>query len=197
MNKNDPAAGPPSTASRDTVASVGTGHAGPLPEAQQGHDLTLKWCIPDSRSKASSASQTPNTVSAPNAENVVTPKASGPPEALAEGAIKGALPEAIQGSIPDGSSPRGESFEIIVADAPAGAGEATVLGTPEEAVTPPPRHEMEVVTPPPRREVRAVTPPPRHESVAVTPPPRREAQTVTPPPRHELQAVTPPPRHEM
>ncbi len=72
-----------------------------------------------------------------------------------------------------------------------------MLGTPEEAVTPPPRHEMEVVTPPPRREVRAVTPPPRHESVAVTPPPRREAQTVTPPPRHELQAVTPPPRREM
>ncbi len=197
MNKNDPAAGPPSTASRDTVVSVETGHAGPLPEAQQGHDLTLKWCIPDSRGKPSSASQAPNTVPAPNEENAATPKASRLPETLAEGAIKGALPEAIQGATPDTSSPRGESFEIIVADGPAGGAEAELPGTPEDVVTPPPRREMEAVTPPPRREMEAVTPPPRREMEAVTPPPRREMEAVTPPPRREMEAVTPPPRREM
>jgi hypothetical protein len=197
MNKDELAARPPSATSRDTVASVGTGHAGPLPEAPQGHDPTLKWCIPDSRSKASSASQAPSTVFAPNAENVVTPKASSPPEALAEGAIRGALPEAIQGATPDRSSPRGESFEIIVADGPAGGGEAELPGTPEDVVTPPPRREMEAVTLPPRREMEAVTPPPKREMEAVTPPPRREMKAVTPPPKRETQAVTPPPRREM
>ena len=197
MNKDELAAGPPSATSRDTVASVGTGHAGPLPEASQGHDPTLKWCIPDSRSKASSASQALNAVSAPNAENVVMPKASSPPAALAEGAIKGALPEAIQGATPDTSSPRGESFEIIVADGPAGGGEAELPGTPEDVVTPPPRREMEAVTPPPRREMEVVTPPPRREMEVVTPPPKRETLAVTPPARRETQAAPPPPKREV
>ena len=127
----------------------------------------------------------------------MTPKVSSPPGALAEGAIKGALPEAIQGATPDRSSPRGESFEIVVADGPVGGGEAELPGTPEDAVTPPPRREMEAVTPPPSRETDAVTPPPRHEMEAVTPPPRHEMEAVTPPPRRETDAVTPPPRHEM
>jgi SAM-dependent methyltransferase len=65
-----------------------------------------------------------------------------------------------------------------------------------EAVTLPPKREMEAVTPPPRREVQAVTLPPKREMEAVTPPPRREMEAVTLPPRREMQAATPPPKRE-
>jgi len=149
---------------------------------QQGHDLTLKWCIPDVAGQTLVRKPKRQTQCLlPTRRTRRRPKASRLPETLAEGAIKGALPEAIQGATPDTSSPRGESFEIIVADGPAGGAEAELPGTPEDVVTPPPRREMEAVTPPPRREMEAVTPPPRREMEAVTPPPRREMEAVTPP----------------
>ncbi|MGB8298008.1 MAG: methyltransferase domain-containing protein [Polyangia bacterium] len=201
MNKNDPAAGPPSTASRGTVEARKA--AGSLPEASQGHDPTLKWCIPDSlgnrESAAPSVVQVPGRVPAIREENAVTPKAPSLAAPLVEGAIKGALPQTILESPADKSSTQGESIEIIVADGPTGAGQTEPLGAPDDAVTPPPRIPMEPVTPPPpRREMEAVTPPPRVPMEPVTPPPpRREMEAVTPPPRVPMGAVTLPPRAPM
>jgi len=182
MNKNGPAAGPPSVALPKTAASPETGNPGPLPEAPQGHDPTLKWCIPDPRGNRDPSPPVamPASGTAGIKENVGTASL---PAAHGESAVKGALPEAIQESTPDRSSPRGESFEIIVADGPAGVGEAETLGTPELAATPPPKREAELVTPPPRRDTELVTPPPRRETEVVTPPPKRETEAATPPPK--------------
>jgi SAM-dependent methyltransferase len=213
MNKNDPAVVPPSAASRGAVDAPKAGNDGSLPEASQGHDPTLKWCIPDTlgnrETTAPSAIQVPGRVPPVSERNAVAPKAPSLPAALAEGAIKGALPEAILESAADKSSTRGESIEIIVSDGPTGAGQTEPLGAPDDAVTPPPRVPMEAVTPPPRvsmeavtppplrREMEAVTPPPRVPMEAVTPPPRMPLEAVTPPPRMPMEAVTPPPRREM
>ena len=209
MNKNDPAAAPPSAAPVETVAIPGTANRGSLAETPGGHDPTLKWCIPDLRGNRAPAlppaNQPPASEPGPGEASAGTPSASSLPEPLDESAIKGALPQAIQESTRDTSSPRGESFEIIVAD-----GEAEPPGTPEEtatvtppplrevaAVTPPPKREVEVVTPPPLREMQAVTLPPKREMEVVTPPPLREMRAVTPPPKREVEAVTPPPRREV
>jgi SAM-dependent methyltransferase len=202
MNKNDPAVVPPSAASRGAVDAPKAGNDGSLPEASQGHDPTLKWCIPDTlgnrETTAPSAIQVPGRVPPVSERNAVAPKAPSLPAALAEGAIKGALPEAILESAADKSSTRGESIEIIVSDGPTGAGQTEPLGAPDDAVTPPPRVPMEAVTPPPRVSMEAVTPPPlRREMEAVTPPPRVPMEAVTPPPRMPLEAVTPPPRMPM
>jgi len=204
MNKNDPAASPPSAASRGAIESPKARNVGSLPEASQGHDPTLRWCIPDTLGNRESAAppsaiQVPGRVPAASEENAVAPTAPSLPAALAEGAIKGALPEAILESAADKSSTRGESIEIIVSDGPTGAGQTEPLGAPDDAVTPPPRVPIEAVTPPPvRREMEAVTPPPRVPMEAVTPPPvRREMEAVTPPPRMPMEAVTPPPRVPM
>ncbi|HJX53098.1 MAG TPA: hypothetical protein VJ801_10065, partial [Polyangia bacterium] len=177
MNKDDVAAGPPSSAPPEAVAISRGGNTGPQAEAPQGHDPTLKWCIPDLRGKRESAlpsaPQPPAGKPVLNRGEAARRQVSSLPDALAEGAITGALPQAIQESALDTSSPRAESFEILLADGSADAGEAQPLETPEEnaAVTPPPVREALAVTPPPRREMEAVTPPPVREALAVTPPP--------------------------
>ncbi|MGO9290302.1 MAG: methyltransferase domain-containing protein [Polyangia bacterium] len=213
MNKNDSAAGPPSPVPPETVAIPGTANSRPPAENQEGHDPTLKWCIPDlhgHRALALPLASQP-LVSEPGSDqpSAGTPVASSSPETPAESAIKGALPEAIQESARDTSSPRGESFEIIVADGPPEDGEDEPPGATDEmaSVTPPPLPEMRTVVPPPPREAEAVTPPPIREVEVVTPPPRpeartvtvlpkREAEVVTPPPKREVEVVTPPPRPE-
>ena len=202
MNKNDDAPGPPPASPPKSSVSPDRGSIGPLAETPQGHDPTLKWCIPDLRRQRELASPPANQppVSEPADENKAkTPKASSLPEAPAEGAITGALPEAIHESTLDTSAPRGESFEILVADGSAEGAEAEPPGTPEEmeAVTPPPVREAPAAAPPPRREMEAVTPPPVPQALAKSPPPRREMETVTPPPVPQALAKSPPPRREM
>ena len=209
MNKNDSAAGPPS-APPETV-----GKTEPPAEVTQGRDPTLKWCVPDLAGNPASPPATQPSASEPafNGRNLAMQKASSLPEALAGNAIRGALPEVIQDSPNDASSPRSESIEITVADGLAEAGELEPLGTPEAtagitapreptreaitrppkagAVTPPPKPAMEAVTPPPRPV--AVTAPARPATEAVTPPPRPAMEAVTPLPKPAMEAVTPPP----
>jgi SAM-dependent methyltransferase len=185
MNKNDPVAGPPSAAPPETL-----GKTGPLAEATQGRDPTLKWCVPDPAGNPAlpPAPRPPASDPALDEKTPVTHEASGLPAALAGRAIKGALPEAIQESTHDTFSPRSDSVEIIVADGSAEDGEPEPLGKPEAtaAATPPPKPAMDAVTPPPKAE--AVTPPPRAATEAVTPPPKAEA--ITPPPRVVTEAVS-------
>ena len=207
MNKNDSAAGPPPSAPPEIV-----GKNGPLAEATQGRDPTLKWCVPDLAGNPAlpPTPQPPTSYPAVSENNLANHKTSSFPEAPAGSAIRGALPEAIQESARDASSPRSESIEIILADGPAEAGELEPLARPEapagvtsppkvamEAVTPPPRPAMEPVTPPPKAAMEAVTPPPKPAMEPVTPPPRPAMEPVTPPPRPAMEPVIPPPKAAM
>ncbi len=206
MNKNDSAAGPPPSAPPEIV-----GKNGPLAEATQGRDPTLKWCVPDLAGNPAlpPTPQPPTSYPAVSENNLANHKTSSFPEAPAGSAIRGALPEAIQESARDASSPRSESIEIILADGPAEAGELEPLARPEapagvtsppkvamEAVTPPPRPAMEPVTPPPKAAMEAVTPPPKPAMEPVTPPPRPAMEPVIPPPKAAMEPVTPPPKPE-
>ena len=207
MNKNDSAAGPPPSVPPEIV-----GKNGPLAEATQGRDPTLKWCVPDLAGNPAlpPTPQPPTSYPAVSENNLANHKTSSFPEAPAGSAIRGALPEAIQESARDASSPRSESIEIILADGPAEAGELEPLARPEapagvtsppkvamEAVTPPPRPAMEPVTPPPKAAMEAVTPPPKPAMEPVTPPPRPAMEPVTPPPRPAMEPVIPPPKAAM
>ena len=206
MNKNDSAAGPPPSVPPEIV-----GKNGPLAEATQGRDPTLKWCVPDLAGNPAlpPTPQPPTSYPAVSENNLANHKTSSFPEAPAGSAIRGALPEAIQESARDASSPRSESIEIILADGPAEAGELEPLARPEapagvtsppkvamEAVTPPPRPAMEPVTPPPKAAMEAVTPPPKPAMEPVTPPPRPAMEPVIPPPKAAMEPVTPPPKPE-
>ena len=195
MNKNDSAAGSPPSAPPEIV-----GKNGPLAEATQGRDPTLKWCVPDLAGNPAlpPTPQPPTSYPAVSENNLANHKTSSFPEAPAGSAIRGALPEAIQESARDASSPRSESIEIILADGPAEAGEPEPLARPEATagVTSPPKVAMEAVTPPPRPAMEPVTPPPRAAMEAVTPPPKPAMETVTSPPRPAMEPVTAPPKQE-
>ena len=183
MNKDDVSAVPPPAASPET-GTCPKQDVGPLVEAPQGRDPTLKWCIPDLAANPASpaAPQPPVRDPAFHQVETVTPKAS---EAVAEGVTKVALPEAIQGATPSTISPRSDSFEIVISDGPTETGDAKAPET---------QREMAPTTPPPRREIAAVTPPPRPAELAVTPPPNPVAVVAPPPARREMEGVTPPPR---
>ena len=195
MNKNDSAAGSPPSAPPEIV-----GKNGPLAEATQGRDPTLKWCVPDLAGNPAlpPTPQPPTSYPAVSENNLANHKTSSFPEAPAGSAIRGALPEAIQESARDASSPRSESIEIILADGPAEAGEPEPLARPEATagVTSPPKVAMEAVTPPPRPAMEPVTPPPKAAMEAVTPPPKPAMETVTSPPRPAMEPVTAPPKQE-
>ncbi len=192
MNKNDSAAGPPPSVPPEIV-----GKNGPLAEATQGRDPTLKWCVPDLAGNPAlpPTPQPPTSYPAVSENNLANHKTSSFPEAPAGSAIRGALPEAIQESARDASSPRSESIEIILADGPAEAGELEPLARPEApaGVTSPPKVAMEAVTPPPRPAMEPVTPPPKAAMEAVTPPPKPAMEPVTPPPKPEAVLAPAPP----
>ena len=213
MNKNNAAAGPPSASPPETVPLPRRRNTGSLAETPTDRDPTLKWCIPDPRGNREptlpSANRSSASDPAVHGGNAVMPWASSLSDPLAEGRIKGALPEAIHDSTLDTTPQQGESFEILVADGlaeasesqPPGIREGMEAATPPPipaalAVTPPPIREMEAATPQPVREMEAATPQPIRAALAATPPPIREAVAATPPPIREMAAATPPPIRE-
>ena len=196
MNKDDVSAVPPPAASPETGACPKQ-DVGPLVEAPQGRDPTLKWCVPDLAGNPASpaAHQPPVRDPAFNQVETVTPKAS---EAVAEGVTKVALPEAIQGATPSTISPRSDSLEIVISEGPTETGDAKAPETQREiaASTPPPRPAELEVTPPPNPVAVVVLPTARREMEVVTPPPRPAELEVTPSPKPETVAATPSPRPE-
>ena len=213
MNKNNAAAGPPSASPPETVPLPRRRNTGSLAETPTDRDPTLKWCIPDPRGNREptlpSANRSSASDPAVHGGNAVMPWASSLSDPLAEGRIKGALPEAIHDSTLDTTPQQGESFEILVADGlaeasesqPPGIREGMEAATPPPipaalAVTPPPIREMEAATPQPVREMEAATPQPIRAALAATPPPIREAVAATPPPIRETEVATPPPIRE-
>lgn len=162
MNKNNAAAGPPSASPPETVPLPRRRNTGSLAETPTDRDPTLKWCIPDPRGNREptlpSANRSSASDPAVHGGNAVMPWASSLSDPLAEGRIKGALPEAIHDSTLDTTPQQGESFEILVADGLAEASESQPPGIREgmEAATPPPIPAALAVTPPPIRELSLI-----------------------------------------
>ena len=179
MNKNNAAAGPPSAAPPETGPLPRRRNTVSLAETPTDRDPTLKWCIPDPRGNREptlpSANRSSASDPAVHGGNAVMPWASSLSDPLAEGRIKGALPEAIHDSTLDTTPQQGESFEILVADGLAEASESQPPGIREgmEAATPPPIPAALAVTPPPIREMEAATPS-RYERWRRRPPSRYE-----------------------